>query len=141
MYDARFNASWNKLHAQAVLILVMLILTACSLLNRDTSTAILGHDTRLEGNAVLVCSQSCQERSQCGTTTDQGTVILGGLFQPQTGPHDVFFPAKTPVTINNVVPYVLRQVSDQQEFSINFYNVVAQDGKAGWVAGWCVAAP
>ncbi len=90
---------------------------------------------------MLLCSQACQERGQCGTIANQSTVVLGGIFQAQTSSHDVFFPTATRVAINNVTPFWVRQLVDGQQFSINFYNVTAPDGKSGWVAGWCVAAP
>ncbi|MCA9958339.1 MAG: hypothetical protein KC443_04865 [Anaerolineales bacterium] len=141
MYTTRPRIDWEKQLIRIVLGWVMLVLTACSLLNRDASAATLGHDTQLEIEAITTCSQSCRERGQCGTTAEQGTVVLGGVFQPLTNSHDMFFPIDTRVSINGVTPYVLRQVSDGQQFSINFYNVIAPDGKSGWVAGWCLAAP
>ena len=127
-----------------VLAFLLLFLTACSLINRDVAPQqTLGHEVRLEGEGVLVCSQACQERGQCGTTTaDSQTVILGGLVEPRTGPHDTFLPAQDRVIINSVVPFTLRQIQDLSELSINFYNVTSPaTGQSGWVAGWCVAQP
>jgi hypothetical protein len=124
------------------LTVLLLALTACSLINRDAGpTATLGHTTELTAAGVLVCSQPCAERGQCGDAVEGGEVILGGRGQPLTTQHDVFFPADVQVDILQRVPYTLRPLSEGDNFNLNFYNIAVPGGEQGWVAGWCLAAP
>ncbi|MCA9973105.1 MAG: hypothetical protein KC425_22960 [Anaerolineales bacterium] len=136
------NASTRSAARTAlVLALLLLALSACSLINRNADGSQLGHETVLAEQGVLTCSSQCRERGQCGTAGDQ-TVVLGGLVQPRTSEHDLLLPANSPVTILSSQAYTVRQRLDQTEFPINFYVVSTQDNtKAGWVAGWCLAAP
>lgn len=121
---------------------LLCFLTACSLINRDTGpTSTLGHTTTLTEAGVLVCSQPCAERGQCGSRVDGGQVILGGRGQPLTTQHEVFFPADTRVDILQMAPYTVRSLTEGDPFTLNFYNIAVPGGEQGWVAGWCLAAP
>lgn len=124
-----------------LLLLSLLSLTACSLLNRGTAATVLGHDTQLGAGATLICSQVCAERGQCGTAVDQGEVILGGHDQPRLAQQNVLFPVSAAITVLETSSYNVRQLSGGDPFPINFYKIATAEGKIGWVAGWCLAAP
>lgn len=133
----------NRSAGRLILLLtaMLLLLSACSLINRNAPSSRLGHETLLADQGVLTCSSECRARGQCGTTPDE-TVILGGIFEPRTSQHDIYFPDGATVTLLFGQPYTLRQIVDGSELSINFYNVSTQDNtRSGWIAGWCVAAP
>lgn len=107
----------------------------------------LGHQVLLSGNAVLTCSQECQERGQCGVLagTENQTVLVGSPEQPSTTPRQFAMPAGAVVTINGepqLVELVLATDFNARE-AVNFYSISVVDrGNApGWVAGWCLAAP
>lgn len=124
-----------------ILLLVLVALTACSLLNPDTESAtVLGHDIYLSGQGRLVCSSVCAERGQCGSIADQGQVVLGGRTNATTFAHDVYFPVNSQVQILNAQAFPVQQVSGGDPFSINFYEIAIPGGESGWVAGWCLAA-
>ncbi len=124
----------------AILFTCLLLFTACSLINRNIEPpAILGHDILLQGQGRLVCSSECAERGQCGDIRGQGSVVLGGRFEPLTVEHDVYFPANTQVTIMGVQTYQAMLVSQGEPFLANFYVISLPDGEMGWVAGWCLA--
>ena len=125
-------------------MVILFTLTACSLINQETDTAVLGHTTTfaIDTTAVLTCSQECANRKQCGTANEQSDVILAGRDRPQTGPHDIFLPATQSVTIRNATTVSVQYLPSNEQASLTFYDVVLADGsKSGWVAGWCVAAP
>ncbi len=124
-----------------VLGLALVVLTACGLIN---SAPTLGSQTTFapETEAVLTCSAECANRSQCGDTVEQGTVVMGSGGGPATRFHELLFPAEARVTINGSDVRTLEPLIGGEQFDLMFYYVTVVDsGKSGWIAGWCVAAP
>lgn len=120
--------------------MVVSLLSACSLINRGQEAPVrLGHDRLLQGQGRLICSNACAERGQCGTVQEGGSVVLGGGAEAKTIAHDIYLPADVQVQIAAVQSYPVQQMSGGDPFPINFYAVIAPDGGAGWVAGWCLA--
>jgi hypothetical protein len=123
-----------------IFLLVAFILTACIFAGDDGPT--LGDTTALTGNGVLVCSEACAARGQCGTTTERGDVVLASTIAPSTRGHDLAASAGTPVVINAMVSEPVLSSTTGQEFSANYYQVTLPDRPLpAWVAGWCLAAP
>lgn len=124
----------------AILLACLLLFTACSLINRNVeSPATLGHDIPLQGQGRLVCSSECAGRGQCGDIRSQGSVVLGGRFEPLTVGHDIYFPANTQVTILTMQTYQAMRITQGEPFLVNFYAISVPGGETGWVAGWCLA--
>lgn len=136
--DRRFN--WRHGLLFIWLALIMTILSACSLLNRDL---VLGSDVEFQPQTqvVMSCNSTCSEYGQCGTTGEGTQVVLGGQNAPMVENHDRLFPAGTAVTIlaSNLQP--IESVNDGSRSDLRFYFVQLQEGQPeGWVAGWCLAA-
>lgn len=122
------------------ILLACLLLTACSLINRNVEPpAILGHDAMLQGQGRLVCSTQCAEHGQCGEIRSLGKVVLAGRFEPVTVGHDVYFPADMQVPILAAQTFQAQLLSQEEPFLVNFYAIAMPDGESGWVAGWCLA--
>lgn len=115
----------------------LLILTACSLLNRGPA---LGDTTELQSQAMLTCSLACAERGQCGTAPDGTKMILGGQFGPIVENHERLFPANTAVTIIESRVEAVQTLATGEQFELRFYHILPPDRPDGWVAGWCLAA-
>jgi hypothetical protein len=122
----------------SVLLVLLLLLGGCVFGGGDDPK--LGHVTLLRDSGTLVCSQACRNRGQCGTTADQGEVVLLHSAWPATRNQDVAIPANTPVVITSVLTETMTAVNDPtQVFPLYYYNVSVPDGSgAGWVPGWCV---
>jgi hypothetical protein len=115
---------------------VMALLGGCVFGGSDPQ---LGHTTLLRDSGTLVCSQACANRGQCGSTAEQGEVVLLHSGWPATRDQDVAIPANTPVMITGVLTETMTAVSDPtQVFPLYYYQVSAQDGSFGWAPGWCV---
>lgn len=126
-------------HGPAVgLLLLLLLLTACFGGGDDAAqdTAVTDQTIPLTGN--LVCSPACLSQGQCGTTTDDRTVILAHNTQPATRDHNVILANNSTV---NILEQQTRNVLDAAgtTFSLNFFLVQsAEGGPNSWVAGSCV---
>ncbi|MEM7117694.1 MAG: hypothetical protein AAF614_35000 [Chloroflexota bacterium] len=120
-----------------LLTIVLLLLPACLSVFNSTR---YGSELELEGEAVVTCSDECSLRGQCGTGLDESVYVLGGIDAPLVQNHNRIFADNTAVTIKSRLPQNLQRIEDNQQFSLNFYEVTASEsGKAGWIAGWCVA--
>jgi hypothetical protein len=132
-----------RLAARALALLLFLlfstILTAC-VLGRDDEPE-LGDTVNLTGNGVLVCSQACAARGQCGATAELGDVVLASTVAPATRGHDVAAPGGTLVAINTMVSEPILAGASGQESVTNYYQVILPDRAfPAWVAGWCITA-
>lgn len=135
------------------LTLLLLSLTAClSLLGGgddggaaapenvpDTQVRRFGDQEVLPaGPGYLVCTQSCGDFGQCGTS-DLGTVVLLNSQGPAGKVHDRAVPDKSQIQINSAIEEVVFPDSGAQSYTARFYNVTIQDQGQAWVAGWCVS--
>jgi hypothetical protein len=122
-----------------LLFLLLFFFTACSLLNRenepDSAAATEGAP-----QIFLVCSEACASRGQCGETNNgRDQVILGHPDRPAVSDHQLVFGHETAVASINTREETLQIVSTGQQFNHTFYLVTRlDDGRSGWVAGWCV---
>ena len=137
----------TNMKTHTVLFLTLaLLLSGCSMLNREPDIVIgeLGSDIFLADGtaAIITCSDTCEKKSQCGTA-DDSKVIMGGLEGALVDHWDMMFADETAVTINTSRERTVQKVIDSAQVeNLFFYSVTANDGsgKAGWIAGWCVAA-
>jgi hypothetical protein len=126
--------------ALLILLLAAYLLTACALLRGDAEP-VLGDVTTLTGSAILVCSQACADRGQCGTTAELGEVVLGSTFAPSTRQHDIAAPVGSLATITSMQSEPMIQSATGQEFAVNYYYLtIANKPFPAWVAGWCVTS-
>ena len=92
----------------------------------------------------LVCSAECSVRGACGTVSDGSQVVLANRDEPMTFPErqNVSFPAGLSVSVLETRNLTLEPLAGGARFEHPFHLVVSSElGKAGWVAGWCVATP
>ena len=115
--------------------LLMIIASCRGQGSQSGENQILGSEQRLSGQAILLCSQDCLDRAQCGLTEQVETVLLSS-FGPATTGHDMAFPAGVVIDHQEMQPVI--QVSDQSSSRVPFYFVNVPDLGMGWVAGWCV---
>ncbi len=108
----------------------------CSLLNRDTPAPVPEGQA---GQVTLVCSQECANRGQCGQTTDGRTVILGHPERPAVSDHQMIFNADTAFPMVSANTQRVQVIATGEQFDAQFYLITRpEDGRSGWVAGWCV---
>ena len=121
----------------AIAAILLLILVACS----GAGEPVFGNEQLLAGDAVVVCSQACAERGQCGERLEEGgEVVLASETGPATTGHSFVLPDQATVAIVEARAEQVVQTSDQVTFPLNFYYVTEQaSGSSGWVAGWCIA--
>jgi hypothetical protein len=119
-----------------------IIIAACG---GGEATPRLGSEIILSGNAVLTCSQECQDRGQCGVVagTETQFVLIGSPEQPTTRPRQFALPPGSTVTIISPpqsTTLVLTTDPNARE-TVNFYPITIPDraNAPGWVAGWCLA--
>jgi hypothetical protein len=105
--------------------------------NGGDENLVLGSDQTLSGQAVLVCSQGCLDRAQCGLSDQVETVLLNSTGAA-TRNHDIAIPAGTVVNVDHQEMHPVVQVSDQASGRVPFYLVEMPEVGFGWVAGWCV---
>ncbi len=118
-------------------LIVLVELTACSLINSGDSRLILGNEETLVGTALLVCGRECSERGQCGQS-EQGEMVLLNSEIPATFGHDMALPEGTTVEIDHNEVKTAVQLSDNEQFPVSFYLVSQPEHGQGWVAGWCI---
>lgn len=122
----------------AVLLVLLMITSGCSVFRRGDGGQKLGTESVLTGEAVLVCGVECSERGQCGTA-DQGPMVLLSTSGPVTSGHDMAIVADTPVVIERQEVRTVIQLSTSEELQVPYYMVNVPDRGQAWVAGWCVA--
>ncbi|MBK8988156.1 MAG: hypothetical protein IPM39_19175 [Chloroflexi bacterium] len=121
----------------ALALFFLFFTLGCSLLNRNAD-----QPPPLEQAASpinLVCSEECARRGQCGTIADGRSVILGHPERPVVSGHQLVFATDTPVTLVGTSIQRLQIIATSEQFDHTFYLVTRpNDGRSGWVAGWCV---
>lgn len=98
---------------------------------------------------ILVCSEECAERGQCGTSQGEieAPVVLGGRNGPVVEPqqHDAAFLAGTSAELKESAEVTLVEDGGRefkQTFSrIEFVNPMGDIAESGWVADWCIERP
>lgn len=121
-----------------ILLALLLIIESCrSQETQSGGNQMLGSEQTLSGQAILLCSQDCLDRAQCGLAEQVETVLLSS-FGPATTGHNMAFPAGTAVVIDHQEMQPVIQVSDQSSSRVPFYLVNVPEVGMGWVAGWCV---
>jgi hypothetical protein len=127
-----------------VVFLAFLLLSTASCTRRKEETPYLMGDQSelaLGETATLVCSDQCRGSSQCGKLNSE-QVILASSRGPAMADHDLLFPHGLTVTVAGRETRLLENVSDaSRSQQLDFYAVVTADGRAGWVAGWCIGRP
>ena len=118
-------------------IALVILTSACSLINRGDSGEILGSEQLLSGEAKLLCSRECIERGQCGTAEQEKMVLLNTTMATTFG-HDMAIRSGTNVTIVDEEMRRAVQLANNKTISITFYLVNITDSTPGWVAGWCI---
>jgi hypothetical protein len=88
---------------------------------------------------TLVCSEECAARGQCGTSVNDGSpVILGHPDQPAVQDHQMTFQAEYTLPIIDTKDELLQVLTTGEQFTHRFFLLQRADGRAGWVAGWCL---
>ena len=95
-------------------------------------------ETAPQQQGILVCSEECAARGQCGKTVNgDQTVILGHPDRPVVQDHQMTFPAEDILPIVSTKEELLEVVSTGEQFSHLFFLLQRADERVGWVAGWC----
>jgi hypothetical protein len=114
----------------------LLLLVSCS--SGDEVTLVLGNEVTLAGDAVLVCSESCLQRGQCGQTEESWVVVLSSAG-PATTDHDRTLAVDSGVTIaQNQMALVENVSGPSTPWREAFYQVATPGQEPAWVAGWCI---
>lgn len=88
---------------------------------------------------VVVCSEACASRGQCGEAADGRRLVFGHPDRPEVRGHQLVFEHETAVFFINTREETLQLVSTGEPFNQTFYLVTRpQDQRSGWVAGWCI---
>lgn len=121
------------------LLFALLALTAgCSLIGGDGGGNLtLGTEAVLLDQGVLVCSQVCLDRGQCGTA-DTGPMVLLSSARPVVTGHDIASAVDTQVAILQQQMETVVEISTNREFEVPYYLVDVPGRGPAWVAGWCV---
>ena len=97
--------------------------------------------------AVIVCTDECAERGQCGVLLDDRRAVLANEGRPAVVDHNRFFLDETPVNIREVSDRQLIAARDRVPLTVEstpfphlFYRVEGE-GKNAWVSEWCIARP
>lgn len=128
--------------AQLFLGAVSLIITSCGLLGGGQGGQ-LGHQVQLplQSEAILTCSQECADRGWCGTTSDERQVVLGNAVTPADPFRDRLFLHDSRVIVDQVGFGAIETLASGEQAELPFYHVISlEEGKAAWIAGWCIAA-
>lgn len=127
----------RKIISALFIVLSFLIASCGGGGNGADGNLVLGNDQTLSGQAVLVCSQECLDRAQCGLSEQVETVLLNSTGAATTN-HNMAIPAGTAVNVDHQEMHPVVQVSDQTSARVPFYLVEMPEVGFGWVAGWCV---
>jgi hypothetical protein len=121
-----------------ILALFFLFFTlGCSLLNRNAEPPAV--EEQAVTQLTLVCSDECARRGQCGQTTDGRSVILGHPERPVVTGHQMIFAADAAFPMVGTSNQRLQIMATSEQFDHTFYLLTRpEDGRSGWVAGWCV---
>jgi hypothetical protein len=135
------QSCWKKLGRAVPLVALLsfgiLTMSACSILGRGDSAPISGNEGALAGEALLICSQECADRGQCGSS-EAGQMVLLNNAGPATEGHDMAVPENSGVSIERQEARTIVQVSTEEQFQMPFYLVNIPDRGQAWVAGWCI---
>lgn len=117
--------------------ILMFILVGCSVVNLiggdDAPT-----DDLLQESSILICSQECSQRGQCGINEDGDEMVLLSESAPGVVDHDVAAISGTPVSVTQQTELTVVQVQDGSRIQTPFYLVEVPGARLGWVAGWCL---
>jgi hypothetical protein len=136
VHPSAFRLPPRKRHPGLLTIFVLFLLAAT---NCGGGDAAAPPDAQAQQQGQLICSEECAARGQCGTLlSNNQSVILGNPEQPAVSAHQLFFPADATLPIIGVQDVLLREPATGNEFTQPFYMISREDGRSGWVAGWCV---
>jgi hypothetical protein len=126
----------RKYHPGLLVIITLFLLAAASCGRNDSAET---PDTQPQQQGQLICNEECAARGQCGVllSNDQ-SVILGNPEQPAVSDHKMLFPADATLPIIRSQDVLLQEPVTGNEFTQPFYMIAHEDGRSGWVAGWCV---
>ena len=116
---------------------MLLVSNACSVLKiiRDEQPE---SDFSNVKEAIVVCSDECHDRGQCGLDEEGREFVLMGLASPTLEGHEKAVPANSPVTIVGKEIQPIIEVSSSDSVEMSFYSVILPDSTQGWVADWCI---
>lgn len=130
-----FAAGGKRPFSSLLLIfLCLLFLIGC---RRDSGP----DEAELEGvpQIVVVCSEVCADRGQCGEAADGRRLVFGHPDRPEVRGHQMIFEHETAVFFINTREETLQVLATGEQFNHTFYLVTRpEDRRSGWVAGWCV---
>lgn len=135
------QSGWINLCRAVPLFLLLsfgiLTMNGCSILGRGDNAPTSGNEGAMAGEALLICSQECADRGQCGSS-EAGQMVLLSNAGPATEGHNVAVPANSGVSIERQEARTVVQVSSEEQFQMPFYLVNIPDRGQAWVAGWCI---
>jgi hypothetical protein len=136
VHPSAFRPSSRKPHTRLLIIIALFLLVATSCGGSDPAE---NPDAPSQQQGQLICNEECAARGQCGTllSNDQ-PVILGNPEQPAVSAHQMSFPADTTVAIVGTKDELVRELATGNEFPQTFFMITREDGRSGWVAGWCL---
>jgi hypothetical protein len=126
----------NRLLLLIIGVICALLLAACgATANEEDLQPQVASEARL-----LICSDECARRGQCGQNEAREWVVLGHTDSPHTDNHNVLFPANQEVFAFQMQERQVETIQSGEQFQLRFYHVALPDQtKAGWIAGWCVS--
>ncbi|MEZ4515817.1 MAG: hypothetical protein R3C44_02905 [Chloroflexota bacterium] len=123
-----------------LLLLIVLAMAACR--SQTPTLPAVGEQ------AVLVCSEECAARGQCGTVNNSDIVVLANEGGPAVKFQDRYFSTGTLVTLAEVSEREVIAARDgapltgsATPFPHSFFLAQDEGGKSAWVSSWCVARP
>jgi hypothetical protein len=132
-------SSYVRIYLFLLMIFAALILNACSVLKlaQDEAPDSISRENL---DLSLVCSEECSDRGQCGITDTGEVFVLLATHEPALIDHDLALAANTKITITQEETLTVLQVTDEEQFVVPFYKVLAPDRREAWVAGWCTGS-
>jgi hypothetical protein len=130
--------NWRVIRLMLILLAGFVFLVACG----NNAPLAAGEQV------VLVCSEECAARGQCGSLSDGTKAILGQDSGPIIRGHNRFFIEGAVVNIDETTNRDLVSavngvpVFEAIPFTHTFYRVTQPELlKTAWVSGWCIVRP
>lgn len=117
----------------------LLFILSCSRGSEEPPPAEETDAAQQQQQGTLICSEECAARGQCGTTVSSNQpVILGHPDHPAVQDHQMTFQAEYTLPIIDTKDELIQVLATDEQFPHTFFLLQRADGRAGWVAGWCL---